>query len=189
MPRASGATWNRSRPMRGSFWSAWKSRRWTRSTASRRPSPSGRRTPPQSALHRRDLHRVLRLSAPALSRASGRRSAPTAARACARTRWMRSAARMLRTARGLALVRAVSGAANTPDAQALRDHLFELRKKGFNRLFQSGQTVRVLHARIAARHRFRASRCSCWWIASRSRPTCISGWSIPSKSATAKPAK
>jgi len=28
----------------------------------------------------------------------------------------------------------------TPDASALRDHLFDLRKKGFNRLFQNGQT-------------------------------------------------
>jgi excinuclease ABC subunit A len=27
-----------------------------------------------------------------------------------------------------------------PDTQALRDHLFELRKKGFNRLFQNGRT-------------------------------------------------
>ena len=28
----------------------------------------------------------------------------------------------------------------SPNAQALRDHLFELRKKGFNRLFQAGKT-------------------------------------------------
>ena len=27
-----------------------------------------------------------------------------------------------------------------PDTQALRDHLFDLRKKGFNRLFQNGRT-------------------------------------------------
>ena len=32
-----------------------------------------------------------------------------------------------------------SRAASTPSAQALRDHLFELRKKGFNRLFQEGR--------------------------------------------------
>ena len=37
--------WNRSRLMRGSFWSAWKSRMSMRSTASRRRSRSGRRTP------------------------------------------------------------------------------------------------------------------------------------------------
>ncbi len=38
---------------------------------------------------------------------------------------------------------------------ALRDHLFELRKKGFNRLYQNGQRVRILHARVAAGYRFR----------------------------------
>jgi excinuclease ABC subunit A len=27
-----------------------------------------------------------------------------------------------------------------PDTKALRDHLFDLRKKGFNRLFQAGRT-------------------------------------------------
>ena len=84
---------------------------------------------------------------------------------------------MLALAGGLALVRAVSRAASTAPTQALRDHLFELRKKGFNRLFQDGRTVRILDAGIAARHRFRASRCSSWWTASRSRRTCISGWS------------
>ena len=34
----------------------------------------------------------------------------------------------------------VNPAAETPTAQGLRDHLFELRKKGFNRLFQGGRT-------------------------------------------------
>ena len=41
--------------------------------------------------------------------------------------------------------------------EALRDHLFELRKKGFNRLFQDGRALRILHAGIAARYRFLAS--------------------------------
>ena len=49
------------------------------------------------------------------------------------------AARLLDAAGGLALVRAVSRAASTPPRDALRDHLFELRKKGFNRLFQGGR--------------------------------------------------
>ncbi len=34
----------------------------------------------------------------------------------------------------------VNQATETPSAQGLRDHLFELRKKGFNRLFQTGRT-------------------------------------------------
>ena len=80
------------------------------------------------------------------------------------------AARMLDAAR-----RARAGTRCFPcgehaDTQALRDHLFELRKKGFNRLFQDGRTVRVLHAGVAARHRFRASRSSSWWTASPSAP-------------------
>ena len=99
------------------------------------------------------------------------------------------AARMLAQPEGLALVRAVSRAASTPTRDALRDHLFELRKKGFNRLFQSGRAVRILDAGIAARYRFRASRSSSWWTASRSARTCTSAWSTPSKSAIAKRAK
>ncbi len=34
----------------------------------------------------------------------------------------------------------VTQAAETPEAQSLRDHLFDLRKKGFNRLYQGGRT-------------------------------------------------
>ena len=49
------------------------------------------------------------------------------------------AARLLELPDGLALVRALSVPATTPAPQALRDHLFELRKKGFNRLFQGGR--------------------------------------------------
>ena len=45
-----------------------------------------------------------------------------------------------------------------PTTEALRDHLFELRKKGFNRLYQNGPRLRILHARIAARHRFQRAR-------------------------------
>ena len=41
-------------------------------------------------------------------------------------------------ARGLALVRAVSVRRARRRRRRLRDHLFELRKKGFNRLFQAG---------------------------------------------------
>jgi excinuclease ABC subunit A len=50
-------------------------------------------------------------------------------------------AQAARAARRLALVRAVSGARRLhKDTQALRDHLFDLRKKGFNRLYQDGRT-------------------------------------------------
>ena len=50
-----------------------------------------------------------------------------------------------RPARRLALVCAVSRQRPLsdkahPNTQALRDHLFDLRKKGFNRLFQAGRT-------------------------------------------------
>ena len=43
MRRGSGATWSPSPPMPGNFWGSWRSRTWTRSRASRRPSPSTRR--------------------------------------------------------------------------------------------------------------------------------------------------
>ena len=82
-----------------------------------------------------------------------------------------------------------SPAASMPPPQALRDHLFELRKKGFNRLFQGGTHLRILHPGIAARYRFLASPSSCWWTAWRSGPTCTSAWSTPSRSVIARPAK
>ena len=44
-PRASGATWSRCRPTRGSSSSRWRSRTWTSSRACRRPSRSSRRPP------------------------------------------------------------------------------------------------------------------------------------------------
>ena len=52
------------------------------------------------------------------------------------------AARMLARAGGVALVRAVPGGRRHAPGyrSALRDHLFELRKKGFNRLYQDGRT-------------------------------------------------
>ena len=53
-----------------------------------------------------------------------------------------------RAAGGVALVRAVSAAAGRRATDALRDRLFDLRKKGFNRLYQAGNGGRIFHARI-----------------------------------------
>ena len=73
--------------------------------------------------------------------------------------------------------------------QALRDHLFELRKKGFNRLFQGGRLFEFSTPEslldidfskpvfvLVDRHRDR-------------RRICTSGWWIPSRSATARRAR
>jgi len=59
------------------------------------------------------------------------------------------AKRMLDQPQGLALVRFVSGCGWAGTDDALRDHLFELRKKGFNRLYQNAKVFRILHARVA----------------------------------------
>ena len=112
---------------------------------------------------------MLRFSAPAV-RARGPDVLPQLRHAwCARTRWTKWPRACWRCRRARAGTRCFPCGEHA-GAQALRDHLFELRKKGFNRLFQDGQAVRVLHAGIAARHRFLASPCSCWWTASPSAP-------------------
>ena len=64
------------------------------------------------------------------------------------------------------------------ETDKMRDHLFMLRAKGFTRLYQDGQDVRVLDARIAAGHRFQPAGVGCWWTAWRSRTTCTSASSI-----------
>ena len=166
--------WNRSRPTRASSWSGWKSRMSTRSTASRRPSPSGRRTPRAIRARRSRPPPSATISCACCSRASARPFARTAARACARTRWTKWRRGCWRSPRDRAGTRCFP-AASTADRRRLRDHLFELRKKGFNRLFQDGRAVRIFHSGIAARYRFRASLCSSWWTASRSARICTSG--------------
>ena len=90
----------------------------------------------------------------------------------------------------LALVRAVSrSSTRTSNTDALRDHLFELRKKGFNRLFQNGQIFEFSTPESLLDIDFTQAACSSWSTASRSRPTCTSAWSTPSRSAIAKRAK
>ncbi len=51
------------------------------------------------------------------------------------------AAKMLAQPEGIALVRAVSRCRARKTTEALRDRLFDLRKKGFNRLYQQGGRV------------------------------------------------
>ena len=133
-----------------------------------------RRHPPeehhaQSALDRRHLHGVLRLPAPALRARRARPSAPTAARACARTRWTKWRRACSRSPRARAGTRCFPcGEHATSDA--LRDHLFELRKKGFNRLFQGGRLFEFSTPESLLDIDFTQAACSSWWTASRSRP-------------------
>ena len=132
---------------------------------------------------------MLRLSAPAL-RARRADVLPQLrhARASA-TRSIRWPQRMLAQPEGSRWYALFPVRASTPDTERLRDHLFELRKKGFNRLFQDGtmfefSTPESLLDIDFAKPRVRSGRSH----RHRAR-TCTSAWSIPSKSAIAKPAK
>ncbi len=78
---------------------------------------------------------------------------------------------------------------STPAAQALRDHLFDLRKKGFNRLFQDGRVFEFSTPESLLDIDFSTAASSSSRTASPSAPTCTSASSTPSKSAIAKPAK
>ena len=67
-----------------------------------------------------------------------------------------------RAAGGIALVRAVSDSRRRKITTLLRDRLFELRKKGFNRLYQGGRVLRIFDAGIACWTSISASRFLCW---------------------------
>jgi excinuclease ABC subunit A len=74
---------------------------------------------------------------------------------------------------------------------ALRDHLFELRKKGFNRLFQAGKIFEfstpesLLDVDFSRPVFLLVDRLAI----SGPKRTCTSAWSTPSRPAIAKPAK
>ena len=153
---------------------------------------AGRRHPaeeyqPQPALDRGHLHRMLRFSAPAFCarrpdllpemrhagpQGHGGRSGRAPAGAPAGSRWYALFPCGPSTAHGRS--------ARSP---------VRIAQERLQPAVPGRQAVRVLHAGIAARYRFLASPCSSWWTASPSAPTCTSGWSIPSRSATARPAR
>ena len=129
---------NRSPLMRGSSSSGWKSPRSTISTASPRRSPSGRRTPPGIRARPSPPPRNASTFCGCSTRASDRPSARPAGPAFARTRWTKSPPALLELPQGSRWY-ALFPTRRARPTQALRDHLFELRKKGFNRLFQGGR--------------------------------------------------
>ena len=112
---------------------------WMRSPASRRPSPSARKTP--RAIRARRWRRpprstiILRL----LYARAGRSYCPKCGD---QVHARHGGSGRAEHAGSAAKVRAgtrFSGARAGRTTEALRDHLFELRKKGFNRLYQNGQ--------------------------------------------------
>jgi len=78
--------------------------------------------------------------------------------------------------------------AEPTDTQKLRDHLFALRQKGFNRLFREAE-------RSSSRRPSRCwisisrSRSMCWLIVSPWRRICTRGWWIPRRPLTGKRAR
>jgi excinuclease ABC subunit A len=163
------------------------------STASRPPSPSARRTPAGIRAPRWPPPRNATTFCGCCSPAWAAPFAPTAARAWSATRWIRWPSGCWPCPPARAGTRCFPSARKPiPTRKALRDHLFDLRKKGFNRLFQAGRIFEFSTPESLLDIDFR-SPSSCWSIASPSPPnrvpSCASAWSIPSKSAIAKPAK
>jgi len=105
--------------------------------ASRPRWPSGKRIEPQPAFHRRHRDRVLRLSALAL-RSSGPDLLPNVRTVVKKDTVDEVAARLLALPEGSRWY-ALFACGDHAGAASLRDHLFELRKKGFTRLFQAGR--------------------------------------------------
>ena len=160
---------SRCRPMRGSSWSAWRSRTWTRSTASPRPSPSGRRTPRAIRARRSRPRRSSTTSSACSSRASDRRTARTAARGSRGTRSIRSPHELLSNRKGRAGTR------------CFRSHGERVRHAGPARP-PVRSAEEGLQPPVPERATFEfstpeslldidfGSRCSCWSTASRIQP-------------------
>ena len=90
---------------------------------------------------------------------------------------------------GIALVRAVSDSGASRQTEPLRDRLFDLRKKGFNRLYQDGQVFEFSTPESLLDIDFSQAGVRAGGPPGDHRRTCASGWWIRSKSAIAKPAK
>ena len=125
--------------MRASSWSAWRSPTSTRSTASRRPSPSGRRTPPAIRARRSPRPPSATISCACSIARVGQTFCPNCGTRVRKDTVDEVAARLLELPEGSRWYALFPARRARPSTQALRDHLFELRKKGFNRLFQGGR--------------------------------------------------
>ncbi len=126
--------WNRYRRTRGNFWSAWKSPTWTRLTAS--PPVAIRqknttRNPRSTVATSTELYDFLRL----LWARAGRTYCPNGHGLVQRDSVDLVAAAMLAQPEGSRWY-ALFPLPQEKTTEALRDRLFELRKKGFNRLYQ-----------------------------------------------------
>ena len=114
---------------------------WMRSTASRRRSPFARRTPRAIRARRSPRPRSSTISCACCGLARGAPICPNCNIHVERDSVDQVGDKNARAAGRVALVRAVSAGPGAESTDALRDRLFDLRKKGFNRLFQAGSVV------------------------------------------------
>ena len=84
---------------------------------------------------------------------------------------------------------AVKSTAESPLTEALKARLVELRASGFNRLYQRGQHLRVLHAGIACSISTSRFRSLFFWTASSSAPRTARASSMRRRSPIARPAR
>ena len=168
-PKASAATWSRCRRTRGSSLSAWRSRRWMRSTASRRPSRSGRRTRRGIPGLRSPLRPKSTTSCACSGRARAGLFVRSAGGGCAKDTVDQVAQRMLAEPEGRAYSRALPGQKHaTPKAQIPRSASGGTSLARLQPALAERRGVRVLHARVAARYRLggagvRAGGPDCHW--------------------------
>jgi hypothetical protein len=122
----------------------------------RRHRASGRDLPekyqPEPALPRWRLPRNATISCGCSTRAWGRMFCPKCGVQVRRDSVDEAAARLLALPEG-SRWHALFPCGEHATTEALRDHLFELRKKGFNRLLQDGRLFEFFHPGIAAGYR------------------------------------
>ena len=145
--------WNRFPPTRASSWSAWKSPTWTISTASRPPSLSGRKTPRAIPAPRWPLPPNASIFCACSTPAWARRSAPPAARASARTRWMKWRRAFSTQPEGSRWY-ALFPCGQHPSSDALARSPLRTAQEGLQPAVPGRAPLRVFHSRIAAGYRF-----------------------------------
>ena len=193
MPRGSGATSSRSRPTPASFWSAWKSPTWTTSTALRRPSRSARRIPAAIPAPPWQPPPNATTFCACSSPASAAPSAPKTAAKSAAIRWMKwlpASSPCPKARAGTFCFPAPRRARATPTATARRcaTASSSCARRASTACFNpAGCSSFPLPNRCWKS--ISRSPCSCWWTGWRFTPACTSAWSIPSRSAIAKPVR
>ncbi len=189
MPKGNGATSNRCRLTRVSFWSAWRSLTSTNSMGWRRRWRSSRRTRPAIRARPWPPPPSCTISCACFTRVPAARIVLPAARWWSATRWItwrRACLRSRKALDGTRCSRCASAAEEKPPRCATIYSTFA--REASTACFRTGACLSFRRLNRCSKSILR-SRCSHWWTALCCQPDCTNAWWTQSKSAIAKPVK